>query len=435
MKSLSSLLLSSLFALCTPAALAAPGDYDPSFGTGGYTVTYDGDHSSADDLVVDEAGNVYTAGTSVTGGTVVPVLAKYKPNGLIDGSFGVGGIVTPASLPPNVAAYSALTRFRGYLFQMIAADDKLYVYAFNTSGVPQAWFGAGGVATFTVGTAIYPVFDIAQWGNNLAMAASARNPATGNHDFVLVGLSLSGAPLGGFGTGGVAYSRLWSGAGARNRLTGLVFQPDGRIVAAGRAAKPGDTYDFVVGRYQWNGTPDPTFGLAGFTRIGFADDDFGRRVALKKSGQIVISGSTCKTIDPAAGTTYCRAGAAQLRPNGALDATFGVGGKIEWDLYDKGVTVTDMILDDAERPVIVGQHLVDDAKSTAFVLRLKPDGWIDGSYGSGSGWVDLHYGYDANANGGVKLYKPGLIVTAGTTIKFADPSLTLGAMTVARHQN
>ena len=62
---------------------------------------------------------------------------------------------------------------------------------------------------------------------------------------------------------------MWSGAGARNRLTGITFQPDGRIVAAGRSAKPGEPYDFVAARYRLDGSPDVTFGLAGFSSIDF----------------------------------------------------------------------------------------------------------------------------------------------------------------------
>lgn len=435
MKTLNSILLAASLALAAQTASAAPGDFDPTFAFGGYNAVGYGDYAGADDLAVDKDGYVYTAGTSTTGGVTTPVLAKYKPNGALDVGFGVGGFATPASVPPNVAAYSSVVLFRNYLFQMIAADDKLYVYAFDTNGVPQVWFGAGGVASFTVGTAIYPVFEIAQWGNYLGLAASARNPATGNLDFVVVQLSLSGAPVPGFGTGGVAYSRLWTGAGARNRLTGLAFQPDGRIVAAGRVAKPGEPYEFVVARYRLDGTPDPTFALGGYRVIYFADNDYGRRVALKKDGRIVVTGSVCKTIDPATGEEYCSLGAAQLKTDGSLDGGFGLGGQVTWDLGRKGVIVTDLALDPRERPIVVGQRLVTPDKTTAFVLRMKTNGALDGAYGGGAGWVDVTYGYDSNANGGVKLSPTGEVVTAGITIKVVDPTTSYALTTVARHQH
>jgi len=445
MKTLNAHFSAVLFALAlacgaTTAPAATPGELDPTFGGGGIRRTSYGDNAGADDLVVDRDGFVYTAGTSTTAGVTRPVLAKYKPDGNLDTSFGSGGIVTPAVPPANVALYSALTLFRDTLYQMVAADDKLYVYAFNTGGIPQAWFGSGGVASFTVGANIYPVFDIAQWGNYLGMAAGARNPLTGNFDFVVVELTLGGAPVSGFGVGGIAYSRLWTGVGARNRLTGITFQPDGRIVAAGRSAKPGEQYDFVAARYRYDGTPDPTFGLAGFSTIDFGGDDFGRRIAQRKDGRFVIGGSVCKAPDATTGFAYCFAGAAGLQNNGSLDVGFGSLGRFVQDLGGGGSTVTDLILDERERPILVGQHLdappIDTGpnKAKAFVMRLRSSGVLDGSY-LGGGWADFSYGYESSSNGGVKLYPGTRIVTAGTTTKMVDPTTMFGLMTVARHAN
>ena len=434
MQTLNKLMFAAALAAGAHTAAAAPGDFDPTFAFGGYNAVGYGDYAGGDDLVIDRAGFIYTAGTDTTGGATTPLLTKYKPDGSLDTSFGVGGFATPLSAPPNVMPYAALVMFRDYLFQLVSADDKLYVYAFDTNGTPQSWFGTGGVSVVTVGLGIYPVLDIAQWGNNLGIAASARNPATGNFDFVVAQMSLSGALIPGFGSGGVAYSRVATGAGARNRLTGLAFQPDGRIVAAGRAAKLGGTYDFVVARYRTDGTPDPTFAAGGFRVIGFGDNDYGRRVALKKDGRIVVTGSACKTIDPATGAEYCLLGAAQLKPDGSLDAGFGSGGQVTWDLGRNGVTVTDFVLDPRERPVVVGQHHIDTDRSTAFVARLRTSGALDVGYGGG-GWVDVSYGYDANANGGVKVYPTGQIVTAGMTIKIVDPTTSYALTTVARHEN
>lgn len=441
MKTLTSwFLAATLFGSITGVQAATPGELDTTFGSGGIRRTDVGDLAIADDLVVDRDGYVYTAGTSTTAGVVRPALAKYKPDGNLDTGFGSGGIVTPAAPPANVVSYSALTIYRDTLYQMIAADDKLYVYAFSTSGAVQGWFGSGGVVSFTIGNAIYPVFDIAQWGNYLGMAASARHPVTGNLDFVVVQLTLAGTPVAGFGSGGVAYSRVWSGAAARNRLTGITYQPDGRIVVAGRSAKPGRPYDFAAARYRYDGTPDPTFGLGGFRTIDFGGDDFGRRIAQRKDGRFVIGGSVCKEPDATTGFSYCLAGAAGLKNDGSLDTGFGVSGQFVQDLGGGGATVTDLILDERERPIVVGQHLVSAAADTgvspsyAFVMRLRSSGVLDASY-LGGGWADFSYGLDGNSNGGVKLYPGSRIVTAGNAIKALDATTLIGPMTVARHVN
>jgi hypothetical protein len=110
------------------------------------------------------------------------------------------------------------------------------------------------------------------------------------------------------------------------------------------------------------------------------------------------------------------------------------------DLGGGGSIVTDLILDERDRPIIVGQHL--DAPPTdtgpnrtkAFVMRLRSSGVLDASY-LGGGWADFSYGYESSANGGVKLYPGTRIVTAGTTTKVVDPTTSIGLMTVARHLN
>src|SRR5262249_48698292 len=55
------------------------------------------------------------------------------------------------------------------------------------------------------------------------------------------------------------------GGSNRDTATGVVLQPDGKLVLAGTA----DNRDFAVARLNPDGTPDPTFGPGGKRTIAF----------------------------------------------------------------------------------------------------------------------------------------------------------------------
>lgn len=71
----------------------APGDLDPTFGTGGIAITF-GPSDSANALVVQPDGKLVVAGTSSGDGVNHVLLVRYLPNGRGDGSFGPGGKIT-----------------------------------------------------------------------------------------------------------------------------------------------------------------------------------------------------------------------------------------------------------------------------------------------------------------------------------------------------
>src|SRR5438552_2621478 len=96
--------------IVAPPALAAPGDIDSSFGTGGRVRTdFAGFFDIANDALVQGNGRIVAVGSAVfvpqapgQGGTrggpgVVSdvAVARYKPNGALDPAFGGGdGLVT-----------------------------------------------------------------------------------------------------------------------------------------------------------------------------------------------------------------------------------------------------------------------------------------------------------------------------------------------------
>jgi uncharacterized delta-60 repeat protein len=73
-------------------ALAAPGDLDPSFGSGGTVETAIGAESVATGIAIQPDGKILVGGWSHPEKGFA--LARYRTDGSLDAEFGSGGIVT-----------------------------------------------------------------------------------------------------------------------------------------------------------------------------------------------------------------------------------------------------------------------------------------------------------------------------------------------------
>src|SRR6185312_12911701 len=101
-----------------------------------------------------------------------------------------------------------------------------------------------------------------------------------------------------FGTGGLARAGITDGdlqpSGCRP-----VVQPDDKIVICGtRLANGASGSDFLVARFNADGSLDTTFGNAGLATIDFdhgTGSDQADGVALQSDGSIVVAGTTRAT--------------------------------------------------------------------------------------------------------------------------------------------
>ena len=91
----------------------------------------------------------------------------------------------------------------------------------------------------------------------------------------------------------------------------MVLQPDGKIVVVGW---------YAIVRLLPDGTFDTTFGANGVVTTDLANNN---RVALQADGKIVTAGAVYD-----AATNQYRFALTRVAPNGAVDATFGVDGRV-----------------------------------------------------------------------------------------------------------
>jgi uncharacterized delta-60 repeat protein len=275
------------------------GTLDPSFGAGGLVTTdFAATNDQAEALAVQADGKLVAAGfTDVFAGSDF-ALARYNPNGTLDPSFGTGGRVTTDIGGSIDQAHALVVQGNGRLVVAGIADNSSLGSGFDfalaryrPNGRLDPSFGTGGKVTT----------DIAgdDTARGLAMQANGRLVAAGfarsafTADFALVGYRSDGKLDRSFGTGGRVTTD-FTGSVGFDQANALVAQADGRLVAAGFAIDPGTLLsDFALARYTSNGSLDPSFGTGGRVITDFTGgDDAARGLGLQADGKLVAAGVT-----------------------------------------------------------------------------------------------------------------------------------------------
>lgn len=319
------------------AATAAPGDLDPSFGAGGMVTTdFAGGFDEAYALVGQPDGKLVAAGLSSGSWALV----RYHGNGALDTSFGSGGRVTTETGEAQAV--------------VLQPDGKL--------------------------------------------VAAGRTGGAGGTDIALVRYNPDGTLDTTFGIGGLVTTDFAAG---NDRGWGLVLEPDGRLVAAGRTTA-GGTWDFALVRYRPDGTLDPTFGSGGRVITDFAGGSDEAYALVRQPDGKLVAGGSCKL--------------ARYNHDGSLDASFGSGGKVTTPF--SGCYYTPLALQSDGKLLTTGFSPGAGGAVQFGVARYNADGTQDSEFGSG-GIVPSDFEVL-----GLAIQPDGKLITAGT--KWGTTNLDIG---------
>ena len=199
--------------------------------------------------------------------------------------------------------------------------------------------------------------DVAIQPDGKIVAAGAKMNFTDLLEIPIVArFNTDGTPDSTFGSGGIAEPQV--DTGSSTSLSDIALQPDGRIVVGGTT-----DLDLYVARLEATGAVDTAFGDGGFQEIDFTSSDILRGgVAIDPGGNIVVAGSSSLTYT-----------LARLTSSGALDSTFGTGGKVT---TPNGASAGVAVLADG-RIMVAGESFE--------LLRFTTSGVLDTTFGGGDG--------------------------------------------------
>jgi uncharacterized delta-60 repeat protein len=164
---------------------------------------------------------------------------------------------------------------------------------------------------------------------------------------------------------------------------GMALQSDGKIVRAGWGS--GNT-SFTVARYNANGSLDTTFGTNGqsSTTFGYSSES-AISVAIQPDGKIVVGGAGANFINNFPSRDFV---IARFNPDGSLDPTFDGDGKMIIDFnsilspfYNEYFSVLKI---GSDGKIVAGGYSINGGVDARWVLaRINPDGSLDTTFGTG----------------------------------------------------
>src|SRR5262252_1042595 len=224
-----------------------------------------------------------------------------------------------------------------------------------------------------------------------------------------------------FGAGG----KVMTSAGQSAAADALAIQPDGRIIAAGTVHFNTIAYDdWLIVRYNQDGSLDNSFGSAGIVTTNFGTFDVAYSVQIQLDGKLVVGGE--------ADSQY---GVARYNPDGTLDQTFAVGGKTINTSFGSG-QINALALLPNGRVVVAGGS--DVLGLVSFGLGMyRANGSVYKKFGD-HGSVITGFGicpnlvFSTDSAGSVAIQPDGRIVAAGQTFLHCGPDLSNFA--IARYE-
>ncbi len=205
-----------------------------------------------------------------------------------------------------------------------------------------------------------------------------------------------------FGTGGKVTTAIGPG---EDYATGLVAQPDGKLVAAGINSN-GSDYDIELVRYNPNGSLDTSFNGTGkvSTAIGSGDDE-AWGLARQPDGKLVVAG------DSYDGSKYDFA-LVRYNPDGSLDTSFNGTGKVTTPVASGGGANAVVVQPDGK--LVAAGASTNGSNYDVTLVRYNPDGSLDTSF-NGTGKVTTAIGPANDTATALALQPDGKLVTAGWT--------------------
>ncbi len=391
--------LTLALAALPPAATAqdAPaGDLDRTFGTAGQVFTPIGQLAAAQDLTLETGDRLLAGGLAQfldPGASATDTdfaLARYLADGVLDDTFGTGGIVT-TNLGGNFEIVKAVLVDRddgptvavGFT-RSTSLDFDVGLVRYDSSGALDPSFGSGGI--------VVTDFDGPGVGTDRANAAAFLDT---EGTIVVAGSSEARFLLAIYRPDGTLDRTVTTDVGGGG-ANALVVQPDDKLVLAGVGSG-----GFALLRYNPDGTLDATFGTGGRVDTGFGTGFANAGALLRQpDGKLVAAGSMTSLGSP----TGFDLALARYLPDGTLDPLFGSGGTVVTPLSKGTDVVADLALQFDGKLVVAGE-----TDGNRFLARYSANGTLDTSF-SGTGIVIV----GAGVNAAVLLDRVARIVTAGS---------------------
>src|SRR6185369_3777211 len=290
------------------------------------------------------------------------------------------------------------------------SSEDFALARYNTDGSLDTAFGSGGKVVTSIQSGADHVNALVQQPDGKLVAAGTAAVSFLN-DFALARYNANGTLDTSFGTGGKVTMNLTSA----DAVNALLLQPDGKLVTVGSSLDTSVSISqFVLTRYTAAGTVDAGFGSSGTIRTSVGTgNSFAYAAALQPDGKVVAAGTSRNgTTDDFALVRYTA--------NGALDTSFGAGGKVTTPI-GSGNDQAHALLRQADGKLIALGYASAGTTDDFALARYNLNGTLDTTFGT-AGKVTTGFASGSDRAAAAVLQSDGLIVAAGLSAPVAQPS-------------
>ncbi|MEY2562484.1 MAG: hypothetical protein QOH88_677 [Verrucomicrobiota bacterium] len=391
------------------------GSLDTTFnGNGRVTTTFPGSSAVINAIARQADGKLVVAGSSSDSTTFQSVfaLARYNVDGTLDTTFdGDGRVTTDFAGVTFEEAHAVAIQADGKIVAAGLGSSSFAVTRYNTNGSLDNSFDGDGKVTTAFGGSFEEANGIAiQSDQKIVVVGSTALSVASEDNFAIARYNTNGSLDSSFDGDG----KIITDFGLVDSAEAVVIQSDQRIVVAGRAGTTAAGSFFAVARYNTNGSLDNSFDTDGKVTTDFSGGRFSLgalAVALQADGKIVAAGD-------ANSSGQRDFGVIRYNSNGALDSTFGGGGKVGIDFALNDETITRVVVQPDGKIIAAGrfnsQIRINGAQDPNFELaRYNTDGTLDQTFGVG-GVVTTDFGtHGDDFSNAIALQPDGRIIVVG----------------------
>ena len=416
------------------ANVRAAGELDPTFGDEGKVLTAISGQDYGKNTIIQPDGKILVAGGSSTGDVSRVALVRFNPDGSLDSTFDNDGKTTASISDLSAIGWALALQPDGKI--VVSGDgvgngnECFFVIRFNQNGSLDTGFGNGGkvINDFLGNSALLRTVAIQADGKIVVAGTISSQTGGTDQDAVVIRYNSNGSLDAGFGNGGIVVTDITTGT--NDYISGLLLQPDGKIIITGASGNTGDGLfngKFAVVRYLPNGQLDSSFGNAGKIVFPFGADSSDQCFAatLQTDGKILLAGTTFS------GRSFELA-VIRLNSNGSPDASFGANGRTSMLINNRsGVTPQAVKVQSNGKIVVAGNTSAVSFVSLDFAtVRFNPNGTLDTTFnGVGYNVTNIVSGSNDGASG-LAIQTDGKIIVAGQTYTGGNG----GSIVVLRYQ-
>lgn len=399
------------------------GDLDLSFnGTGKATLGIGADSDFVYAVAMQNDGKIVVAGSANDAGNTNFALARTLPDGTPDAAFGTDGKVTTDFNGGPDAAVGVAVQSDGKIvvagtvgitssstFLGISWTTGFGVARYHSDGTLDTTFnGTGKTVTTFPGNYANASKVVVQGDGKIVVAGYAHNGT--NNDFVLARYN----PEGTLDTSFNATGKIVTDLGGDEFIYSMAPQSNGKIVVAGfTATVGGGNWSSALARYKGDGTLDTTFNTIGIVIADLVQPlHVLTAVAIQPDGKVVAAGFASNGLDYDMLLVRYHGDVATGTP-GTPDLSFNSTGHViiasaSGDDIVNGLAVT------AGGKILTGGRIFNEGRKVISVMRHNSDGSPDTSFHV-NGKTTADFGSDELHDGGwLAMQDDGKAVVVGT---------------------